>query len=67
MREDFNTFVTRVRAIVARYTLDGPLPTWFAVTGDELETAAIVRAKMARIKDGGTDADSCGDPAWSAG
>lgn len=48
--ETHEAFVERVRGIVARHTLDGPLPTWFEVYGDgDLQRAAIVRAKMARI------------------
>ena len=41
--------IERVRAIVARYSLLGPLPTEFVVYGEELGRGAIVRARMLRI------------------
>lgn len=47
--ETYAEFVARVRAIVARYSLVGPLPAEFSVYGEELERGAIVRAKMLRI------------------
>jgi hypothetical protein len=47
--ETYAEFVDRVRAIVARYSLMGPLPTEFTVYPEELERGAIVRAKMLRI------------------
>ena len=50
-------FIERVRAIVARYSLLGPLPAEFTVYGEELERGAIVRAKMLRI-----DSRRDGDP-----
>lgn len=49
MPETYAEFVDRVRGIVARYSLMGPLPTEFSVYPEELERAAIVRAKMLRI------------------
>lgn len=49
LNEPYTVFVARVAAIVARYELLGPLPTVFEVGGTEIETGAIVRAKMLRI------------------
>lgn len=47
--ESYEEFLERVTSTVARFTLRGPLPTWFEVKPDGAESAAIIRAKMARI------------------
>ena len=47
--ESYEEFLERVTSTVARFTLRGPPPTWFEVKPDGAESAAIIRAKMARI------------------
>lgn len=53
----YAAYLERVTTIVARFTLRGPLPTFFEVKPEGCESGVIVRAKMARI-----DSREPGDP-----